>query len=237
MVDSDQRPKSGRQGVELVNSDSPVGSADLQTAPQKEAKNEIVEFVKMVLTFLVLFMFLRGCVIECFEVQGESMEPTLMNRERILVFKLPHLMSQHWPFAQWMEGIEERDIVVFDSPDERSKRYVKRIIAEGPPRTGGKAVAAGRIGDEDEGGVPVAVENGVLYVNRQRVEENYLPEGAEPMRGSSGEIWVGEGEYFVMGDNRGVSKDSRVFGAVQDDKIIGTAVFRFWPLNRFSLLR
>jgi signal peptidase I len=205
---------------------------------EQEVKREVIEFVKMVVWFLALFIVLRTFVIEGYEVQGPSMEPTLHTRERILVLKLPYVLSQWSLFGGW-DPIHAGDIVVFKSPGDDSKRYVKRVVAKGPKKSGSKVVDAGeQPGDTPGGGaVSVGIAEGKLYVNQRRVEEEYLPEGADPYMKDSGEATLGPGKYYMLGDNRGKSKDSRVFGPVSGERLIGKAVLRFWPPKKLSLLQ
>ena len=216
-----------------------ISVAGPKRAQDPEVKREVIEFVKMVVWFLLLFYVLRGWVIEGYEVQGPSMEPTLQNGERILVFKLPQSLSRTWLVGDFIDGTSPGNIVVFTSPDDSSKRYVKRVVAKGPRGNGTKTVGA----EGQEGGpainegVPVSVEEGALFVNNRRVVEMYLPEGASPLVGSAHGALLGDGEHYMLGDNRLQSKDSRVFGPIQDDKIIGIAVLRFWPLRKISVLR
>jgi signal peptidase I len=83
----------------------------------------------------------------------------------------------------------------------------------------------------------VHIEDGGVYVNNQRLDEAYLP-GAELEHSDAPMTVVLEpGEYFVLGDNRRDSKDSRRFGAIEDESVIGVAVVRFWPLSEFGLLQ
>ncbi|MDD2574368.1 MAG: signal peptidase I [Firmicutes bacterium] len=108
------------------------------------------------------------------------------------------------------------DIVVFKYPDNPEELYVKRLIGVG--------------GDE------VEVKEGKLHVNGQKIEEDYL---YEEMRGSFGPYKVPEGRYFMMGDNRNNSKDSRVWQNqyVTDDLIIGKAFFRLFPLSSAGVMK
>lgn len=207
----------------------------------QELKHEVLELVVTVVLFVFLFVALRCFVIEGYEVQGESMEPTLCNQQRILVLKLPHKLTRlnlfgFSPFGE-MEAIKTGDIVVFDSPDDPRKRYVKRVVARGQ-NIGAHTVDAGSTGEGAAGDVVlVHIDEGDLFVNNSKVEEDYLPEEVEADIPSSDECKLDKGQYYVLGDNRKVSKDSRSFGAVEDDKLIGKAVLRFWPLTEFSLLR
>lgn len=210
-----------------------------ETATRQEVKREIVEFVKLVAWFLVLFIALRTYVIEGYEVQGPSMIPTLRDEERILVLKLPHIVSQ-WSIFGNYEPIQPGDIVVFQSPDGSGKRYVKRVIAKGPKGEGGKKVGAAREGPLDPTAetVVISVERGAVYVNNRRIEEEYISQTVrEADHSTDPERVLYPGSYYVMGDNRTISKDSRSFGDIEDARIIGKAVLRFWPLHKISFLR
>jgi len=200
-------------------------------------KREIVEFVKMILWFLILFFAITTYVVEGYEVQGDSMMPTLADRERILVFKLTHNLSRLRLFHR-LEPLTAGDVVVFYSPVEKSRRYVKRLIAKGPPRRRGNTVEAQKDGAEPAGDPPVTIriDQGGVYVNRKKIPEAYLPEGRRVSRDSLREVTLGPGTYYVMGDNRAVSKDSRRFGPVDDARVIGKAILCFWPPHKVRLL-
>jgi len=210
-------------------------TGDLEPSARQEMKREIIEFGKMILWFLVLFFVVKTYVMEGYEVQGPSMIPTLVDRERILVFKLPHTLSQHWPFRS-IEALKPGDIVVFDSPSEKDKRYVKRVIARGPNGSGSNTVQASGSG-VPESSTAVRIDEGQIYVNNRRVDETYLPK-VQPMADESfSEMRVPPENYYVMGDNRGVSKDSRSFGPVADEHVVGRAVLCFWPPSKIRWLK
>jgi signal peptidase I len=215
----------------------PAAGPELGEAQEKsELRREITDFVKLVAWFLVIFLGLRAFVIEGYEVQGESMDPTLVNNERILVFKLPHKLSQLGLFSN-IKAIEADDIVVFDSPDGSGKRYVKRVIAAGPKAKGGRtANAASTTTVDPSAQVLVTYDNGDVFVNNRKIDQSYLTEHARTTVEHQ-DVTLGPGEYYVLGDNRPVSKDSRSFEAIEDEAIIGTAVVRFWPPSRISLIR
>lgn len=212
--------------------------------PEKqELKHEIIEFVKMVVWFLILFMAVRKYVIEGYEVQGPSMQPTLQDNERILVLKLPLVLSRLSLFSS-IDGISEGDIVVFDSPPQegQGKRYVKRVIAKGVKKRNKLVVGAQNKDDIPaiSDMVSVKFDNGIVYVNNRAIIENYTKKNGEEDDDedyANKETLVPPSMYFVMGDNRDVSKDSRNFGPVDDDTMIGTAIFRFWPLSRIGFLK
>ncbi len=204
---------------------------------RQELKREVLDFVKLVVWFLIIFLGLREFVIEGYEVQGESMEPSLSNNERILVFKLPHQLSKLSLF-RGIDAIHSGDIVVFESPDNKDKRYVKRVIAMGPKKRSGRMVGAeGPEGAGDPvGEVLVTFERGEVFVNNRKLEETYVAPGARRSQEHQ-TLYLGQGEYYVLGDNRNVSKDSRSFDAISDEAIIGRAVIRFWPPSEISFLR
>lgn len=202
---------------------------------KQELKREILDFVKLVAWFLIIFLGLRTYVIEGYEVQGPSMIPTLENNERILVLKLPHILSQ-WGIFSGITAIEPGDIVVFDSPDTAKKRYVKRVIAMGPKPEHGKVAADAQGVSDTSDWVQVRFARGQVYVNNQVLPEEYLTEDARHSSENQ-TLPLGPGQFYVLGDNRRVSKDSRSFQAINDDVVIGRAVLRFWPPGKISFLK
>ena len=203
----------------------------------QEVKREIIEFVKMIVWFLIVFFLVKTYVVEGYEVLGPSMNPTLQDRERILVFKLPHIVSQFQLFSG-IEALRPGDIVVFDSV-EPNKRYVKRVIAKGPPKAAGNTVVAQRQDAQtpEEDSVRVLFDHGKVYVNNDRISEDYLRTEPKASEDVYPEVRLLPGGYYVLGDNRGVSKDSRSFGPVDDARVVGKAILCFWPPSRIRLLK
>ncbi|HHV71704.1 MAG TPA: signal peptidase I [Clostridia bacterium] len=119
-------------------------------------------------------------------------------------------------FIYHFREIRRGEIVLFYAPDKPGMIYVKRVI--------------GLPGDE------VVIKDGNLFINGQEIQEDYLN---EPMRGDFGPYLVPEGHYFMLGDNRNSSNDSRFWDNkyVSKDKIIGKAFFRIFPLNKMGFLR
>ena len=117
-------------------------------------------------------------------------------------------------FSYWFEGPKRGDVIVFRYPLDTKKDYIKRCI--GLP------------------GETVEFRDSKLYVNGQLVEEPYLPEGL--VFEDFGPIEVPEGQYFMCGDNRNHSSDSRVWGFVEKRLIIGKAQVIYWPFDRWSTL-
>ena len=212
---------------------------DSAASARQEVRREVVEFVKMIVWFLVLFFMVKTYVIEGYEVQGPSMIPTLQDRERILVFlKLPQKLSQFRLFRNW-EPLRPGDVVVFDSPVEANKRYVKRVIAHGSREFSTNTVAAQKTDAAPPAdSVLVRFDHGSVYVNNKKIEEPYLKPEERPLADNSSDVrWLGPGDYYVLGDNRVVSKDSRSFGAINDERVIGRALLCFWPPSKIRLLR
>jgi signal peptidase I len=119
-------------------------------------------------------------------------------------------------FVYRWEPIARGDIVVFRYPRDTSKSYIKRVIG----------VAGDRI----------RIDNGQLYVNGQAVEEDYVPSDYADAR-SYPEITVPSNTFFVLGDHRTMSNDSRDFGPVNERFIYGKAVFGYWPMEKLGRLR
>jgi len=118
-------------------------------------------------------------------------------------------------FSYWFSEPQRGDVVVFKYPLDTKKDYVKRLI--GLP------------------GEKIKIVDSKLYINDNLVEEPYLPKGLE--FGDFGPIQVPPDHYFMMGDNRNNSSDSRVWGFVSDDLLIGKSQFIYWPLDRVGRVK
>ncbi len=147
--------------------------------------------------FIVIF------VIQPVKVEGTSMQPRLVDQERIFVNRFIYRFSE----------IHRGDIVVFWYPRDRSKSFIKRVV--GVP------------GDE------VEIRYGSVYVNNQKVDEPYLMPEFRDHESLRKEI-VPVDQYFVLGDHRNSSNDSRNWGYVPRELIYGKAVFRYWPVSRIG---
>jgi signal peptidase I len=159
---------------------------------------------------LCLALLIRTFVAEPRLIPSESMYPTLHTGDRLVVEKVSYRF--HPPTTG--------DIVVFQSPEELQRRgypqdqaFIKRVI--------------GLPGDI------IGIANGTVYRNGQPLKEEYI---AEPPNQPFPPVKIPVGKYFVMGDNRNDSNDSRYWGFLPQKNIIGRAVFRFWPFNRLGLI-
>jgi len=177
---------------------------------ERERKERRAGFTELVLTvvvaFVLVFGLIRPYVAEAYRIPTESMVPTLKVGDRVLANKFIYRFTEP----------ERGDIVVFESVDEEDDQtLIKRVV--------------GVAGDEIE------VQGGVLFVNGEEQEEPYLNE-EDPFRGSYGPTEVPEGHVFVMGDNRGNSADSRVFGPLPLKNLEGEAFMIFWPVSKIEAL-
>ena len=142
------------------------------------------------------------------KVEGTSMMPTLTDQERIFINKFTYHFG--------LGDIQRGDMVVFWFPLDQTKSYIKRVIG-----------APGDI---------VRIEAGTVFVNGQQLDEPYVPEEFRD-RVSYEERTVPDGQYFVLGDHRNSSSDSRTWGFVKRDAIYGKAVFVYWPLANIGRIR
>jgi signal peptidase I len=146
-------------------------------------------------------------VVQPVKVEGTSMLPRLENDERIFVNKMVYSF----------DPIKRDDIVVFWFPDDPSKSFIKRVI--GLP------------------GEVVRIDHkGQLFINGQPVDEPYLSPDRTRYPRAMPDTVIKPHYYFVMGDNRDASNDSRSWGLVPEKYIYGKAMFRYWPLSRLGLL-
>ena len=177
---------------------------------EKNMKKEILSWVFYILFVVALTYVIITFVGQRTRVDGRSMMNPLSDGDNLIVEKLSYRFGDP----------ERFDIIVFRPYENEKEYYIKRII--GLP---GETVQID--------------ENGKIYINGEVLEENY---GAETIRSAgraSEPITLGENEYFVMGDNRNNSKDSRSedVGNVSRSQIIGRAWVRIWPLSKIGVLK
>lgn len=186
-----------------------------ETVKKFDVKKEIFEWVQAIVIAVIIAFVLRTFVLTLVKVQGESMEPTLQQSDRLYV-------------NRFMYNPEKGDIIIFRPASDPKRPYVKRVIAtEGDTVyidfESGEVFVNGEVLNE-----PYILEpthrNG-SYITSLMENGTYSKENP---------IVVEKDKIFVMGDNRNNSKDSREIGQVPKDEIIGHALFRFWPLSNID---
>jgi len=169
-----------------------------ESAPQpaQPHKSWLRELVEAVLPALVIVLVINIFLAQATRVEGQSMEPTLHNNQRLIIEKVSYYF--HPP--------QRGEIVVLRRNGGSIVPLIKRVV--GLP------------------GETIAIHDGKVFVNDQPLEEPYL---AQSTYGNMPAKLVPEEHVFVLGDNRGASNDSRAFGMVSFDDIIGRAWVRYWP--------
>jgi signal peptidase I len=143
-----------------------------------------------------------------FYVDGPSMEPNFYTGQRVIVSRVNYMVTNP----------QRGEIIVFESPDRPGvdPPLIKRVV--GLP------------------GETVAIRDTKVYIDDRELDESYINEACNASRCRDNEWTLGPDEYFVMGDNRNRSRDSRVFNAIQREHIIGEALVRYWPPQDIGLL-
>ena len=206
------------------DSADPGAPAPGERAGSRRALGCAFEIVETLVLTLVIYLVIHNFVAQPFEVQQKSMFPTIVEGEYILIDKLTPRFSDY----------QYGDVVVFEPPSSSGLTtdgipFIKRVI--------------GLPGDT------VSLENGRVFVTRPgespvRIEEPYVVQEADgstaptlPRNGDPVTEWVvPAGSYFVMGDNRPESQDSRAFGPIDHELILGRAWLRYFPLERVGLI-
>jgi signal peptidase I len=201
---------------------------------EKTIKQTIIEYVVTIAVVLGIGLFVMNFVIVNAEIPSGSMENTIMPGERIFGNRL----------AYNFKDPERYDIIIFKYPDDESQLFIKRIIGlpgETVIITGGKvyAVPAGTdTGDESDNAL--LIENPMMYEGTKVLDDSYIPEPMSTNDPTKTDLVfrVPEDSYFVLGDNRNHSRDSRYWNNsfVARDKIVGEAGFRYWPITKIGII-
>ena len=169
------------------------------------------EIVKMVIISLAIIIPVRYFLIQPFYVKGASMEPNFHDHEYLVIDEISYRLGE----------VNRGDVVVFRYPFDPQEYFIKRVI--GLP------------------GESVQIRDGDVYVYNDehpdgfKLQEGYLYNNLKTTSLTEVKIQVAEDEYYLLGDNRLASKDSRVFGPVNKSFIIGRVFFRGWPFNKISM--
>lgn len=171
----------------------------------KNIFSALIDFLQGIVVILAIMVMIYLFIMSPQEINGASMEPTFHNKEFILTNKIEYKL--HDP--------QRGDVVIFKSPRNKDIDYIKRIIG----------VPGDRVG----------LKGGSYYLNGEKLFEPYLATNTYISGGNylreDGEIVVPKGRYFVSGDNRGHSSDSREFGPIPKEDFIGKAFLRYWPFS------
>lgn len=170
-----------------------------------------LDFVEVFVIALALFVIIYIFLFQPHEVKGKSMYANFDDGDYLLTDKITYRFR----------SIQRGDVVVFQAPRNEDYDYIKRIVGLPHER--------------------VKVQSGGIFINNVRLDESdYLPES---IRTRSGQVWqegkeltVPDGEYFVLGDNRDHSSDSRDWGTVPANNIVGRAWCRYWPISSVGLI-
>jgi len=185
-------------------SQHPASATPHEVAPS--ATSSVLRELFEVIVLAVILYFGISFAVQTVHVEGLSMFGTLDNNDYLIANKIDYRL--HAP--------HRGDIVILRPPTLSTTDYIKRVVALPGER--------------------LLIRDGVVYINGHRLEEPYLPEAwtvNNQWGGPDGTV-IPANQYFVMGDNRNRSQDSRVFGPIGLDRIDGRAWFRIWPLDHFG---
>jgi signal peptidase I len=191
---------------------------------KEKKKSQLREWVEAIIIALILALFIRTFIIHPFKIPSRSMVPTLVVGDHILVCKfyygirIPFINKVIWRFKDPKRG----DVIVFIYPKDRKKNFIKRLI--GLP--GDKIEIKGKtvyINDKPY------VDSHAYYCDERIFSEDVFP------RDNFGPLTIPRDKYFVMGDNRDASSDSRFWGFVDRDDILGKALIIYWSWEGVSI--
>lgn len=168
------------------------------------------ETLRTIVLVLLAAFLVRSFIVQPFVVQGSSMEPTFQDQDYLVVDKIKYRLGNP----------NRGDIIVFKAPKDTSQNYIKRII--GLP------------------GEKVTIEENSVKINGQALDETYLPESLVGNNADGSfflEQTLGEHEFFVLGDNRNHSSDSRSWGPLPEGNIVGRAVITVFPFEDFGVIQ
>ena len=189
----------------------PIGPAATPppAGPSGRIRRNVIEWGVIIVVAVVAAFVLRGFVIQPYYIPSGSMEPTLRIGDKVLVNKLSYDLH----------AIHRGDVIVFKKPPNdytpNIKDLIKRVI--GLP------------------GETISASGGSVYIDGRRLNEPWLPKGVTT-EGLAQPVHIPAGEYFVMGDNRGDSADSRMIGPISKNLVVGRAFLIVWPLGHFGTL-
>lgn len=184
------------------------GDLNLPGKPKWQAVSEFFwEMIRVAIISLAIILPVRYFLIQPFYVKGASMEPNFHDHEYLIIDEISYRFNDP----------QRGDIVVFKYPKDPKQYFIKRVI--GLP------------------GEKIKIQDNSVYIDGTKLSESYLPSVTEtilPLRGY-GDVELANDEYFLLGDNRGQSLDSRIFGPVKRDFVVGRTWLRGWPFNKITV--
>jgi signal peptidase I len=216
-IQNDERPEAHSEvnGVspEILPVTAQAASSDsIQAQNAIRTGNGVWSLFRDLVVSVVIAVLIVLFLYQPVHVEGTSMLPVLEDQDLLLINKFAYSGMG----TLLGEEIHRGDVVVFRYPHDHSKSYIKRVI--------------GLPGDD------LRIDHGTVYVNNKALREPYVPLKYEDDR-SQPDMIVPKGEYFVMGDHRSISSDSRDFGPVERDLIYGKAAFVYWPMDQAGVVR
>jgi signal peptidase I len=180
-------------------------------------KSTLREYFESIVIAVILALFIRTFVVQAFKIPTGSMEENLLIGDHLLVNKFIFGPSESRLERALLPlgTIKRHDVLVFKYPEEPDRDFIKRVI--------------GLPGDH------IKIAYGHVYVNDEQLAEPYVPSDYLDARSYS-DIVVPNNSYFVLGDHRSMSNDSRDFGPVMRSYIYGKAVFGYWPMEKLGIL-
>jgi signal peptidase I len=206
----------------MEESKNAVSATPAENAPKAvKAKHIVREYAESIIIAVLLALVIRTFIVQAFKIPSGSMEDTLAIGDHILVNKF--IYGSKIPFTGnrviKLRDPRQGDVIVFEYPEDPSKDFIKRVV--------------GTPGDTVEVKDKKVYVNGKVYANPHEVhkESDMIPKEANP-RDNKDLVTVPAGSYFVMGDNRDRSYDSRFWGFVSNDKIKGLAFIKYWSWDK-----
>lgn len=170
----------------------------------------LIDFIETLVVFGAIFALIYLFVAQFHKVSGNSMFPTMHDGDYLITEKISYKLNQP----------KRGDIVVLQNPKDESQDFIKRIIALP--------------------GDTIKIENNRVFVNGGTQPETYFPPNTPTRSGNflreAATVSMDPNQYFVIGDNRNHSSDSREWGPITKDEIVGKAFFRYWPPQSIGLL-
>jgi signal peptidase I len=203
-----------------------MSAASAERPPKPGGVSFLLELPGLLLAALVVAILIKTFLIQPFYIPSESMVHTLEINDRVMVSKLSYRFG----------GIERGDVVVFETgpalEQSGAEEVVQAVLDALGVRSSGKEDLIKRV--IAVGGDTVSILDNQVLVNGEPMVEPYLNDGVA--MSDMAEQRIEEGWLWVMGDNRNESSDSRVFGPVEVDDVVGRAVLRIWPVDRLGRL-